>query len=268
MLIFALDDEPAMLAELHDAAAEAMPEAEIMDFMRAEKALEAMDGGKLPDLVFSDVEMPGMDGLSFAVQIKNRAPGAKIVFVTGFSQYALEAYRRHVSGYLLKPVDADMIREELAALGLNADASQTDRLRVRCFGHFEVFWRDRPLTFARSRTKELFAYLVDREGAFCTAGEIINALWEDGEEGKDAKTYLRVLTNDLSVALGAVGMRDALLKRRGQWAVDCGRLDCDYYRMLSGDMDAVNAYQGQYMIDYSWAELTGARLHFRKVTKI
>ena len=79
-----------------------------------------------------------------------------------------------------------------------------------------------------------------------------------------AKTYLRVLINDLTGALNAIGMRDTLLKRRGQWAVDCDKLDCDYYRMLHGDMDAVNAFTGQYMVDYSWAEFTVARLHFGK----
>ena len=50
---------------------------------------------------------------------------------------------------------------------------------------------------------------------------------------------------------------------RDQWAVDTELLDCDYYRMLKGDMDAVNAYQGEYMKQYSWAELTVGRLFFR-----
>ena len=40
------------------------------------------------------------------------------------------------------------------------------------------------------------------------------------------------------------------------------KLNCDYYRMLKGDMDAVNAYHGEYMVQYSWAELTAAQLEF------
>ena len=58
-------------------------------------------------------------------------------------------------------------------------------------------------------------------------------------------------------------MGDALIKRRGSLAIRTGCLDCDYYRMLEGDMDAVNAYRGEYMTDYSWAELTAGTLFFK-----
>ena len=104
MLIFAVDDEPAMLSELHDAVAEATPDAEIRDFRRAGEVLSAIRGeGLRPDVVFSDIELPGMDGLNLAVQIKNDSPETRIVFVTGFSQYALEAFRKYgpVKGFWL-----------------------------------------------------------------------------------------------------------------------------------------------------------------------
>lgn len=263
MRIFAIDDEQAMLMDLHDAIAEAEPDAEIMDFKRPAKALEAISGGCIPDVVFSDIQMPGMDGLALAAEIKKLAPGVKIVFVTGYSQYAIEAYRRHVRGYVLKPTDAAMIREELDNLEPMQAQYRQDRLRVQCFGFFEVFWQDRPLSFARSKTKELFAYLVDREGAFCTAGEIICALWEDDTEVKDAGHYLRILSSDLTASLDAVGQRDVLLKERGRMAVNRSLIECDYYRMLDGDMQAVNAFQGDYMAQYSWAELTAGRLSFK-----
>lgn len=41
------------------------------------------------------------------------------------------------------------------------------------------------------------------------------------------------------------------------------RLDCDYYHMLEGDMDAINAYHGEYMVQYSWAELTAGQLAWK-----
>lgn len=207
--------------------------------------------------------MPGLSGLEFAVRLKTLSPETRIVFVTGYDSYAVQAFKMKVHGYLMKPLRASDVLDELSYLPRPPEPVPS-KLAVQCFGHFEVFWQGKPLRFSRGRTKELLAYLVDREGAYCTAGEIISALWEDSAEESSAKVYLRVLTNDLSNALSAIGMRDVLLKRRGQWAVDCVRLDCDYYRMRDGDMEAVNAYSGQYMIDYSWAELTGARLHFQK----
>ncbi len=264
MIVFAIDDEAVVLETLHNAVAEAEPGALIHDFRRGADALAAVaERGIHPDVVFTDIRMPDMDGLRLAAEIKTVLPDARIIFVTAYSQYALEAWKRHAHGFLMKPVTAEDVREALDHIPA-LPAPATDRLRVRCFGHFEVFWQGRPLAFARGRTKELFAYLVDREGAYCTAGELISALWEDGTEESSAKNYLRVLTNDLSNTLNAVGMRDVLLKRRGQWAVDCERLDCDFYRMRDGDVDAVNAYAGRYMVEYSWAEMTGARLYFRK----
>ncbi len=262
MRIFAIDDEQATLDELHDAIAQAEPYAEIMDFRRAADALDAIEEGHAPDVVFSDIQMPGVDGLSFAVEVKKEVPGVKVIFVTGYEQYAVEAFRRRVNGYLMKPVDAAMVREELDALGLLMQAADPEKLLVRCFGWFDVFWHNEPLIFARTQTKELFAYLVDREGAACTAGEIVAVLWEDLDAVKDPKAYLRALTQDLRATLSSIGMEDALIRSHGQWAVRTDKLDCDYYRLKNGDPAAINAYNGEYMKQYSWAEMTLAALTF------
>lgn len=265
MLIFAIDDEIAALEDLHRAIAQAEPSAEIMDFETAGATLAAIrEQGKKPDVVFSDIRLPGMDGLSLAVRIKNEAPYAKIIFVTGYSQYAMEAYKRHVVGYLMKPATPEKIREELDAIELLQAAPEPDKLRVQCFGSFEVFWKGEPLIFQRTQTKELLAYLIDREGAACTSGEIALALWENESDEKAEKTRIRVLLNDLRTTLRSIGMEKLLIRERRQLAVRCDMVDCDYYRMRDGDSAAVNAYQGEYMKQYSWAELTAARLHFRR----
>lgn len=266
MRIFAIDDEPAMLSELHDAIAAAEPDAEIVDFRRAAELLNALDGPDgQPDVVFSDIELPGMDGLNLAAAIKTRAPATRIVFVTGYSQYALEAFRRHVQDYLMKPVDAGMIRAELDALAVPLSApAQTEKLRIRCFGHFEAFWHDRPVVFQRRQSKELLAFLVDREGRACSAEEIAAALWEDDGSPKALKHRVRNLVSDLSATLRELGLEALLIREHRQLALRRDMVECDYYRMLDGDMTAVNAYAGEYMIDYSWAELTSARLHFQR----
>ena len=60
-----------------------------------------------------------------------------------------------------------------------------------------------------------------------------------------------------------IGMENILLRRSGQLAIQRDMVDCDYYRMLDGDMRATNAYHGAYMSQYSWAEITTGRLFFR-----
>lgn len=265
MMILAIDDEPKALRLLHDAIAAAEPNAEIVDFSDGEDALLAIrEQHMTPNVVFLDIELPEMSGLAFAVELKKLAPETKIVFVTGFPKYAADAFMLHVNGYIVKPVYADRVREELDHLNLLPEKPKPDKLQVRCFGHFEVFWHGKPVIFQRRQSKELLAFLIDREGRACTAEEIAAALWEDDGDMNAAKGRIRLILHDLRATLKELGMEDVLIREHRQLAVRRELLDCDYYRMLAGDMSAVNAYQGRYMIDYSWAELTNGRLHFKK----
>lgn len=263
MIIFAIDDEAAMLAELHDAIAEAEPNAEIHDFQYAKDALRAVSEQKiLPDVVFSDIELPGMDGLSLATKIKQEAPRAKTVLVTGYSQYAAEAYRRRISGYLLKPVDAVQIREELDYLR-ELYPADPGKLQVKCFGSFEVYWQGKAVLFQRKQTKELFAYLIDRNSV-STSEEIADALWEGENDMAACKTRIRSLLHDLKNTLSEIGFQDILIRKRDRIGLQTERIDCDYYRFLNGEIQAVNAFYGEYMSQYSWAEATLGNLLFRK----
>ncbi len=133
---------------------------------------------------------------------------------------------------------------------------------MRCFGLFDVFWKGRPLMFGRRQSKELLAILIDRDGAVCMAEEIAAALWEDETDMGVAKRRIRQLVSDLKTTLADIGMEDVLVRRSGQLAILRDRVDCDYFRMLDGDMDALNSYRGEYMTQYSWAELTVAKLQF------
>ena len=263
MIIFAIDDETAMLSELHDSIEEASPGTEIHDFRFAADALAAITENRIiPDIVFSDIELPGMNGLNLAVRIKELAPMAKIVFVTGYSQYAVEAYRHRINGYVLKPIDAEQIRRELDFL-TEPYRPEPGKLQVRCFGFFEIFWQGKPVSFGRKQTKELLAFLIDRN-SICTSEEISDALWEGDPDLKACKTRLRSLLHDLKDTLSKIGANHIVIRRRGMLGVDSSFLDCDYYRFLKGDIQAVNEFHGEYMNQYSWAEPTLGKIMFRE----
>ena len=265
MLIYAIEDEKGVLRLLHNAIAEAAPDAEIVDFLFAEDALAVIrGGGPKPDVVFSDIAMPPPTGLDFAIALKTLSPDTKLVFVTGYSEYAVEAYRLHVQGYILKPVRAERVREELELMDL-PDLKHTEKLKVQCFGYFEVFWKGEPLSFSRSKTKELFAFLVDREGSACQAEEVIAALFEktEPEKMKQSKQNLRNLVNDLKRVLTGIGQGEVLIRRGSSLCIRPELLDCDYYRMLNGDMAALNRFRGAYMEQYTWAEMTKGVLKFQ-----
>ena len=265
MLVYIIDDEPIALKASEQVVRRALPDADLMTFGSGDDALEFMrTANKYPEIVFSDIEMPGANGLDFAIRLKQLSPKTRIVFVTAYSEYALDAFRVHANGYILKPMNAMRVLEEVKGTAEKADSEPVpETLKVQCFGNFEVYWKGRPLQFARRQTKELLAYLIDRKGASCTMEEIAASMWEDNTNQKNTQAQLRILISDLRHTLGNIGMEDIVIRRRGQVAVMTDRLDCDYYHMLEGDMDAVNAYRGEYMVQYSWAELTAGQLAWK-----
>lgn len=69
----------------------------------------------MPDLVFLDIEMPWMNG--FELLDKLDEIDFDVVFVTAFDQFAIKAFRYYAVDYLLKPVDAEMLRDTLQRIG-------------------------------------------------------------------------------------------------------------------------------------------------------
>ena len=66
-----------------------------------------------PDLLFLDIQMPGMDGFDVLRALDaERMPA--IVFVTAFDDYAIQAFEAHALDYLLKPIDEDRLADALA----------------------------------------------------------------------------------------------------------------------------------------------------------
>ena len=118
----------------------------------------------------------------------------------------------------------------------------------------------RPLAFKRSKSKELLAYLVDRNGATCTNGEMLAVLWEDKPDTASLHSHLRNLIFDLNHTLDDAGVRGLLVRGRNTLAIDTSRVECDYYNFLRGERMALNAYRGEYMTQYSWAEVTRSAL--------
>ena len=63
------------------------------------------------DLVFLDIEMPAVDGITLAKSIRTKSENVFIVFLTGHIEYALEGYEVNALRYLTKPVDIDKLKE-------------------------------------------------------------------------------------------------------------------------------------------------------------
>ncbi|MFD1400920.1 response regulator [Robinsoniella peoriensis] len=262
MKIIAVDDERRALNSFIKVLRETEPDADVTPFTEADAAFAFLADNKV-DIAFLDIELDGYSGLALAEKCKALCPQVNIIFVTGYSKYTMEALRLHASGYLMKPVRAEELRVELNNLRHPVSHKIAPLIRVQTFGSFEVFAGEKPLKFRYTKTKELFAYLVDRKGASANTGELCAILWEDKEDTPAMRSQFRNLISDLMKTLGNINAGDIVIKTRNSFAVDTEKIDCDFYHLLNHKEAAFKLYMGQYMTQYSWAETTVGYLENR-----
>jgi DNA-binding LytR/AlgR family response regulator len=107
------EDEPVLRDELRQSLAALWPEltvcAEASDGVQAARALEQ----HAPDILFLDIEMPGMSGLDVARLANGRC---HIVFVTAYDKYAVAAFEQQAADYILKPHTMARLADSVARL--------------------------------------------------------------------------------------------------------------------------------------------------------
>lgn len=250
MNILLLDDEPLALKMLETAVSETVPNANIRSFLKAKEALEFAEKENI-QIAFLDINMQIVNGLEVAKRLKKLYPHINIIFSTGYEEYALDALKLYSSGYLLKPIGAEDVAEVMKNLRFSIEDNK--KLSFKCFGNFEVFCNGKPIKFKLSRTKEMLAYLVDRNGAQCSAGEITGVLFED----IDNTYYYQKLRGDLIKTFSELGLDDCITVTRGGLSINRDMVDCDYFDYKDGK---ISSKPTEYMTQYSFAEYTFAEL--------
>ena len=249
MRILLVDDENLQLMRLEDSVKKVLPgDHEYLCYTNPLIADKENEEIKV-DIAFLDIEMPGINGVQLARKLKKVNPLINIIFVTAYNNYAIDAYKMHASGYLTKPVSEEKVREEIKNLRFPIELKFKKPLQIKCFGNFEVFYNGEPLKFQRGKSKELFAYLVDRQGAAVTVNELNAVLWEE-----DHKSYLRNLIADIKMTLKNIGESEVFIKRRNECFINPKKIYCDAYEYWKNNPDAIRMYRGEYMNQYPWAD--------------
>jgi two-component SAPR family response regulator len=254
MRVIAVDDEELMLRALVRAISVSPDVKEVVQFSNCEKALNYVKENPI-DVAFLDINMRGMGGITLAEKIIALRPNSKIVFCTGYEEYAIPAFKLHASGYLMKPISAKDVQSEID--NIKGVRKKEKLLEVKCFGNFEVYVKGEKLSFKRSKSKELFAFLIDRKGAGMTARQICAVLFPDDADDDKNTAYIRQLVMDLKNTLKSVGADAVLCHETPFYRIDTNLLKCDYFSYLEGGKPE---FLGEYMTQFSSAEETCANL--------
>lgn len=124
-----VDDEPLARERLRTFLANESGVMVIGECQNGDEAIIAVRRDR-PDLLFLDVQMPGMNGFEVLQKLNGSAPQA-VIFTTAHDQYAVQAFEVHAVDYLLKPFDRERLRLALERARTRASAAKPDDLQTK-----------------------------------------------------------------------------------------------------------------------------------------
>ena len=172
----------ALVAELKRAWPALQIVAECEDGASAVEALAEHQ----PDVAFLDIRMPGLTGLEVAALAAEASPKTRIVFVTAYDQYAIDAFERGAIDYLLKPVKPERLDATVARLqaqeASNNDAASLAALLDKLGALPRAAGAGEPLTWlTASSGRETKLILVDDVAYFQSDNKYTTVVTADGE---------------------------------------------------------------------------------------
>ncbi len=185
MKILIADDHQMIVEDLKDEISKLLPDALCIGTSEPEEIIPLFEQYRF-DVVFIDIKMPGTNGISLAQKMLDKHPNTNIIYITGYADYAAQAFRTYASAFLEKPVTPDMIEDALAHLR-HPVSNITDEMIEQAYAGKGVIgkklqkWREER---GMSQSDLAEALSVDRRTVY---------RWESGERSPDIPTYMKIL---------------------------------------------------------------------------
>ncbi|MBR0600311.1 diguanylate cyclase domain-containing protein [Sinanaerobacter chloroacetimidivorans] len=228
--------------------------------------LTAIDEIKVinPDVVFTDVEMPEMSGLELAQYVIDYNPTIKIVFITAYDYYAIEAFELYAVDYLLKPIRMERLDQTIERLmkvrNSKCQADNTEKLEISVFGKMDVFKRKKHVRWNGAKTEELFAYLLHNTGEKVMKDTLVDIMWS-GYGYKQALRNMQTAICRVRQSLNELGDHINIEYSCNCYSLKMKNVYFDYFEFknLIKDIDEINdeniydaikaleMYRGDYM---------------------
>lgn len=254
-----IDDEKAAINYLARMCEQISYLEVIEKFTDGIKALDYIRKNNI-DIVFLDIEMPGLNGIEIAKEIQTFSRDTNVIFVTAYEHYAFEAFKVDAISYILKPCEVEEIEKALYKVKrYSTYEPQSQKVYVQTFDRFDVFVNDCPIYFANAKAKELLALLIDRQGSIVTMEQVADLLWGDRIYDENVKQLYRKAVSYLNKVLSKNDIH-FFVSKRGSCYIEKSQIKCDLYDLWEGDLEAINKFSGYYMLDYAWGEETIAKI--------
>ncbi|MEN5169318.1 LytTR family DNA-binding domain-containing protein [Brevundimonas pondensis] len=126
MKVLIADDEPLALARMRQALA-CIPEVELIAAARSGETALQLIRSLAPDIAILDIEMPVMDGLGVVARLRQSDTIPEIIFVTAFTQHAVQAFELNAADYLTKPFEFERLRAAIRRARGRLEARNSDQ---------------------------------------------------------------------------------------------------------------------------------------------
>ena len=222
MNILCIDDEPLALRLLVSMLQDKPDVEKLHSYDNTADALACAKTENI-DIAFVDIMLGNENGLDFAQSLRTMQPKCKIIYCTGYPQYAIESINRGiVDGHLLKPIEEKQIEEILNSICAHKLLTVTGsgkQLHI-------VDKNNQQLIFTRRKIVQLFSLLLERKGQDATADELCEQLWEHKANMiYKNRQYLYALVSDLSATLKKHDAQDTLIRSTNGYALDMSQIE-------------------------------------------
>jgi DNA-binding LytR/AlgR family response regulator len=198
------EDEPLLRKSLVRMLAEAWPDLEVVAQARNGRDAIAQFEVQRPEVCFLDVHMPGVSGVEAARAIGRRA---HLVFVTAYSDYAVQAFEHGALDYLVKPVEPARLAHTVARLQDRLRAAQpapdTDALLAQLAEQLRKPEAPEPLRWIRASIGQALRLIAVDEIDFLRSEEKYTLIAWRGDMGKPGEALIRTPLKDLVPQLDA-----------------------------------------------------------------
>ena len=254
MRVIYVDDEKILIKNFCLTAEHLTRISSLNTFSSSSEALEWAQSNPV-DVAFLDIEMPVISGIELAKKLKTIDENIKIVFVTAYEQYALQAFGVDAIGYLLKPYSKEDIEKELEK-AYYIKKKPKKNIQIKTMPDFQVTVDGKPLILGHTKQEELLAFLVDRGSSGIKKKDTIGSLWSEYSSDNIYSTTM----SRLKAILEEAQIADIIITKGQTKSINTELVECDLYKMLDGDLSVIELYEGEYLRRFAWAQKRHSQL--------